>query len=472
MSALRSDALLAWAMLRGSPRSERWRLALTALGAALGTCFALAAAVVAVIGTRYGSGPPRYTNGLLNEGGLRPGVITALLLLIVPVLAFVGQCTRIGAVQRERRFAALRLAGATPRQVRRIGALETAAACGLGSLAGMTGFLVLRAVLHAGQRAGGGGDGPQQRALTWPTDVPVPWAAFLAVVLGLPLLATLEAWFTLRRAATDPLGAAVRRRRPRRFRRVGMLPGPLALLAATGLVLMAMSRDIGPDTPFFPATGLALPLYLFGLLTSSAGMAAAMGRLASRSGRPALMIAGKRLRADPWAASRAHTAVMLAALIGVGYLTVRRVALGALRADPDNDTDYLAFYIGGYDLAGLALLIGVAVTISGLAVSVAESLTARRRTLAALAAAGTPRKVLRRAVLLETALPLAPAIALSVACGLAITVPFLAAGAWSARPLLEAVLIAGGLLAASLLATAASLPLLRYSVHPAQLRYE
>lgn len=58
MSALRSDALLAWAMLRGSPRSERWRLALTALGAALGTCFALAAAVVAVIGTRYGSGPP------------------------------------------------------------------------------------------------------------------------------------------------------------------------------------------------------------------------------------------------------------------------------------------------------------------------------------------------------------------------------------------------------------------------------
>ncbi|MFE2543686.1 ABC transporter permease [Actinacidiphila glaucinigra] len=471
MSALRSDALLAWAMLGGSPRSERWRLALTGLGAALGTGFALAAAVVAVIGTRYGGGPPSYTNGLLNEGGLRPGVITALLLLIVPVLAFVGQCTRIGALQRERRFAALRLAGATPRQVRRIGALETAAACGVGSLAGLTGFLALRLVLHAGQQAGGGDGGPQQRALTWPTDVPVPWAAFLAVVLGLPLLATLEAWFTLRRAATDPLGAAVRRRRPRRFRRVRLLPGPLALLAATGLLLMAMSRKLGPDTPFFAATGLVLPLYLFGLLTSSAGMAAAMGRLASRSGRPALMIAGKRLRADPWAASRAHTAVMLAALIGVGYLTVRRVALDALRAEPEHHPD-LAFYVGGYNLAGLALLIGVAVTISGLAVSVAESLTARRRTLAALAAAGTPRKVLRRAVLLETALPLAPAIVLSAACGLAVTGPFLVARAWSARPLLEAALLAGGLLAASLLATAASLPLLRYSVHPAQLRYE
>ena len=63
---LRGDALLAWALLRGSPRSEWWRLALTALGAALGTGFALAAAVVAVIGTRYADGTPRYTNDLLN----------------------------------------------------------------------------------------------------------------------------------------------------------------------------------------------------------------------------------------------------------------------------------------------------------------------------------------------------------------------------------------------------------------------
>ncbi|WP_431951793.1 hypothetical protein [Actinacidiphila sp. bgisy167] len=131
MRGLRTDARLAWQVLRGSPPSEWWRLALTALGAALGTGFALAAAVVAAIGTRD-DGPPRYTNNLLNEAGLRPGVIAVLLLLLLPVFAFLGQCTRIGALRREHRLAALRLSGATPRQVRRIAALETGAAGGLG----------------------------------------------------------------------------------------------------------------------------------------------------------------------------------------------------------------------------------------------------------------------------------------------------------------------------------------------------
>src|SRR5690606_31146006 len=37
--------------------------------------------------------------------------------LIVPVVVFVSTSTRLGAARREQRFAALRLAGATPRQV-------------------------------------------------------------------------------------------------------------------------------------------------------------------------------------------------------------------------------------------------------------------------------------------------------------------------------------------------------------------
>ena len=90
-------------------------------------------------------------------------MVTALLLLLVPVLAFVGQCARIGALQRERRLAALRLAGATPRQVRRISALETGAAGGLGSLAGVAGFLALRAVLDWGGQPAGADDPAQQR---------------------------------------------------------------------------------------------------------------------------------------------------------------------------------------------------------------------------------------------------------------------------------------------------------------------
>src|SRR5690606_3390993 len=68
---------------------------------------------------------------LLDQPGTRAGVIVALLLLLVPVVGFLGQCTRIGAVHRDRRLAGLRLAGATPGPVRRIAALEAGLACAL-----------------------------------------------------------------------------------------------------------------------------------------------------------------------------------------------------------------------------------------------------------------------------------------------------------------------------------------------------
>jgi hypothetical protein len=193
LRALRSDALLAWSLLNGSPRSERWRLSLTALGAMTGTGFTLAAIVVTAIDANDGHHPddmggvvvyhPYYTNGLINEPGLRPGVTIALLLLLLPVLAFLAQCTRIGALHRERRLAALRLAGATPRQVRRITALETGTVSALGTLAGLAGFLALRAGLGAAQQG--------REVLTWPTDVPLPWGRIVLVVAGVPLLAAL-----------------------------------------------------------------------------------------------------------------------------------------------------------------------------------------------------------------------------------------------------------------------------------------
>lgn len=247
LRGLRADAALAWALLRGSPRSERWRLSLTALGAMLGTGFALAALVVAVIGTRFGGGPHWYTNDLLNSAGLRTEVTGALLLLVLPVLAFIGQCTRIGALRRERRLAALRLAGATPRQVRRISALETGAVCGLGSLAGLAGFLALRAVLSATARPAV--PGSSFRVVTWPTDVPVPWGPAVLVVLALPVLAALEARFTLRRAGSEPLELVAQGRPPRPRTGGGRLAlwalAPLALPAAIGLQLLSM---FGPGT--------------------------------------------------------------------------------------------------------------------------------------------------------------------------------------------------------------------------------
>ena len=126
-----TEARLAWRLGRGADRREWWRAGLTAAGAALATGFAQAAVALAALRGQYRIS---VGGGLLDRPGERSGVVLALLLLLVPVLGFLGQCARIGAVHRDRRLAGLRLAGATPAQVRGIAALETGPACLLSSL--------------------------------------------------------------------------------------------------------------------------------------------------------------------------------------------------------------------------------------------------------------------------------------------------------------------------------------------------
>ena len=123
MKELMSDLRLALLLTRGSDRREWWRVSLTALGAALATAFGLAAGVLASLTGRY---RVDMAAGLLDNPGERSGVIVTLLFLLVPVLGFLGQCTRVGAVHRDRRLAGLRLAGASANQVRRIAAARVA----------------------------------------------------------------------------------------------------------------------------------------------------------------------------------------------------------------------------------------------------------------------------------------------------------------------------------------------------------
>ena len=60
--------------------------------------------------------------------------------LLIPVLVFVAVSTRLAAARREERFAALRLVGATPRQVTTVAAVEAGLAALAGTLVGFALF--------------------------------------------------------------------------------------------------------------------------------------------------------------------------------------------------------------------------------------------------------------------------------------------------------------------------------------------
>ncbi|MEW2807050.1 FtsX-like permease family protein [Streptomyces massasporeus] len=450
MTSLRADLRLAWELTRGSDRGEWWRVTLTAAGAALATGFAQAA--VALASLRGGSHYVPVASGLLNEPGTRSGVIAGLLLLLVPVLGFLGQCARIGAVHRDRRLAGLRLAGATPWQVRRIAALETGLACLLGS-AVATVFSVLLLL-----------------RLWDPTAL--AWTGIALVAVAVPLLGAAAGALALRRVVASPLGWVRRIGPPRTGRGPGLLflAGLLLVGAATLFAVLSTSSAASNR----PSTGL--PLTMVGVVLAvgagsvwlSGAVAKATGRiLAARARSAAVLIAAERLRDDPWAAARTHAAVLLVTVVGTGFMGIREVMGDVVRAQ--RFAERADYYLTGLNLTGAAVAVALAITLSGLAVGTAESLATRRRGLAAQAAAGVPRTVLGRSLLLETALPLAPAVLLAGLGGTAI-------GTWYALlghhpvPWVTA-LVPVAIYAACLLAVATSLPLLGRSVRPGELRY-
>ncbi|MFE9723782.1 FtsX-like permease family protein [Streptomyces sp. NPDC005794] len=442
---MKADIRIAWILARGSERREWWRISLTLLGALLATGFALGAATVAAV---QGQVSIPYAHGLLDRPGERAGVVLTLVLLLIPVLGFLGQCARIGAVHRRRRMAGMRLAGASPAQVRRIAAVESALACLAGSSAGFAAFAVLLAV--AGH-----------------TPPPVAWAGFVVVVLAVPVVAALVSVFALRHVAASPLDR-MRGTGPDRGRRAAIVS-----LLAVGLIAAAGLLHLSPaGRSVKPLALLVLGVVLLtgaGSIWAAGAFAAFMGRrLTLRAKSPAVLIAASRLAHDPWAAARTHAALLLVTVVGVAFVGVRGVLLAALGKVGYRPVD-LAFYTTGIDLAGAAVLVALAISLCGLAVGTAESLATRRRGLAAQAAAGVPHTILARATLLETAVPLAPALLLAGAGGTVVYVAYatVASGPVPLLPLLVPVAVH----AACLLAAATSLPLLRRVAHPAELRF-
>ncbi|MCP2255118.1 FtsX-like permease family protein [Prauserella aidingensis] len=262
--------------------------------------------------------------------GLLAGV--GVVVLTVPSMVLVASSARLIAARRERRLAAFRLAGATPRQVIGMVTAETAIAAAGGALLGWAVSPLLWQAATVVPWNGG----------TWQAaDFVLGPAPTVAIVVGVPVLVLLAAVLGLRRVLSAPLGAAGGHTpKPLRWWRLVPLPvsGALfAFLVATGdsqfegtLLLLSMAMVIGSLT-------LAGPW-----ITAAIG-----GLFVRRWRKPSALLAGRRLRDDPRGAYRATAGVVLAVFTGSMALTVLpsiEGQAGALREYADGvlyvETDY------------------------------------------------------------------------------------------------------------------------------------
>jgi hypothetical protein len=234
--------------------------------------------------------------------------------LLFPVQIFVGGATRLSAARREQRFAAMRLIGATPRQIASVAIVESSVAAVLGVIAGFGLFAALRPSIARI---------PFTDDRFFTSDVSLTTTNILVVAVGIPVAAAVAARLALRRVTISPLGVS-RRVTPRPPKARRLLP----LLAGVAWLGLLASVDLLSDRP----SAVQAYAYLAGVFSIMIGLVAAgpwltmVGArvLARRARRPAALIAARRLADHPHAAFRAISGVVLAVFVGsctIGIIT-------------------------------------------------------------------------------------------------------------------------------------------------------
>ena len=238
------------------------------------------------------------------------------LAVLAPVLIFIATATRLSAARREERFAAMRLAGATRRQVSLLAATESTVAGILGVAAGFGIFFLLR-VPAAGI--------PLIGQPFFPAELTLSLRDVLAVAIGVPVFAAVAARLALRRVRISPLGVARRAtpKPPRAWRMVPLLAG----LAELGFwTVHGHPASAGGQVQAFVSS---FALILVGLFIAGPWLTMTAARAMARwTSRPGTLLAARRLADDPRAAFRAVSGLVLALFI----TTVAVVAIATQNA--------------------------------------------------------------------------------------------------------------------------------------------
>ena len=323
----------------------------------------------------------------------------AAVLLVVPLLTLSSAAARMGALGRDQRLAALRLLGVSSFGAVALSATETMAAAAIGSVAG--------AALYAGLL-------PVWQVLSFQAaplsvaEMVLPWQWIIALLALVVVLAGVAAVLGLRQVRISPLGVARRvRRRGLRWQRLLTVP-----LVVVGWVAVAPLLDFDrARTAAMAITFVVLAGFMW--VTNLVGplLLQLAGQVMVRRDSPAVLLAGRRLLADPRGAWRNVAGLALAAFAGGTML-----ALPSFGATPDPLTALIDADLRTGTL--LTLAIGFLVAAASTALNQAAAVLDRRASLVHLDHAGTPRDLVHRSrrheVLVPTLLASVGAAGLSV----------------------------------------------------------
>jgi hypothetical protein len=249
--------------------------------------------------------------------------------LLLPVLILIATASRLSGARREERFAAMRLVGATPRQISVVSAVEAVVAAAAGVAVGFALFFVFRPLLY---------HVPFTGAPLAEGDLSLHWINIVLAVIGVPVAAVVSARLALRRVQISPLG--VKRRassRPPRIVRIIPLLAGIAVLAYFDAA--GKPAAIGGQLLELLA---GFVLLVVGLVFAGPWFTTAGARLmANRASRPSTLIASRRLLDNPKAAFRFISGLVIALFVATavfGALSSIAAASSSGGGSAGNDT--------------------------------------------------------------------------------------------------------------------------------------
>jgi hypothetical protein len=231
----------------------------------------------------------------------RDAFVVGVLAVLFPLLILVGTATRLAAARREERYAAMRLVGATPRQISVIASVDAMTSALLGVLLGIGIFALVQPALANASLIG---------TRYFASDVTPTTLDYVGMLVAVPIVSAIAALLSLRRVRISPLGVT-RRVTP---------PAPSAwrvapLVIGIGLFVggLAMTNKQSIGGPAYPG----LLVTLVGLVIAGPWLTAQAARLFAWAVKgPSPLLAARRLADNPKAAFRTVTGLVLAVFLG------------------------------------------------------------------------------------------------------------------------------------------------------------
>lgn len=238
-------------------------------------------------------------------------------ILLFPIVLFISIATQLGSAQREKRYAALRLIGATRNQVSRIIAVESLSAAVVGIIAGSLAYLAVLPLMSQYEFGG---------MRLWPSDLTVQLLHYILAVVITLLFCWVANWWGMRHVQLSPLGVARMGKvgkRPRMRRLLSLMPG---LATSIWLSLPGGMNWLRDNVAESAAPLLLLVVgiisMMFGLLLAGPWLTNSIARLAAGRTRSAItLLAGKRIAMQSSRIFRSVSGVVLALFAGSFYLT-------------------------------------------------------------------------------------------------------------------------------------------------------